>query len=328
MSGRNPMLLICFLLTLGSVSMAEGAEVKFHAAAGAEPVVGRYLVTLDASVSSDAAAQAAEGLARSYGGQIERGGSSDARTFAVTMLPSRARSLSVDGRVREVVEVPPPDSRGAAPSRGLTSRQLVPVAQQFPSPGAYAYDGSGNIKAIGSDTFVYDLEGRLVDATVQSNQQSYTYDIYGNRLSATRAQNAVGCLGGTNCEAPSSVDPANNHLLNVTYDDAGNVLTGYDASYPLKHPSRVSLLGRQKAITGKKVSADVIDDRERVTVLMIAEKELTFVVDRHQVVRRERDGAAPQGVCRRVATPAWSHQVRTTQQISRRARSRPLHSRM
>ena len=96
----------------------------------------------------------------------------------------------------------------------------------------------------------------------------------------------------------------------------------------LEDPPRVSLLGRQKGIAREKVSADVIDDGERVTVLMIAEEELTFVVDRHQIVRCDCDGASPQRMCRRIASPARGHEIGTTQDIAGRARCRPLHARM
>ena len=235
---RNRIVILFLSLILGIVTIAEGAE-KYRPAPGAEPVIGRYLVTLDSSVAAGAVDISAQSLAHGYGGQLELYAASDGRTFAVTMLPSRARSLSADPRVREVVEVPQQDSReaapAAAPSAALTARHLVPVTQQFSSPGSYTYDGSGNIKTIGNDSFVYDHLGRLVDSFVLNNsQQSYTYDIYGNRLSATRGMNALGCLGGTTCEAAVTMretPSTTNHLANVTYDDAGNVLQGYGATY-------------------------------------------------------------------------------------------------
>ncbi len=69
---------------------------------------------------------------------------------------------------------------------------------------------------------------------MQTNRQTYAYDVYGNRLSATRWNGAIGCLGGTNCEAPVTMretPSTTNHLAGVTYDDAGNVKQGYDATY-------------------------------------------------------------------------------------------------
>src|SRR5258706_442028 len=145
------------------------------------------------------------------------------------MKRARARTLSADPRVREVVEVPQPDEAGpsaspAAPSRADLSRHgLVPVVQDSSSSGTYLYDGSGNIKFIGSDSFVYDNLGRLKKAIVQGSQQSYTYDTFGNRILTMRASGAAGCVGG--CEAPSTVFEQNNHLTGATYDEAGNVKT-------------------------------------------------------------------------------------------------------
>ncbi len=218
-------------LVLGVVPLAEGAELKFRPASAVEPVIARYLVTLDTSINADDAGTTAESLTHSYGGRLESY-AQDPHTFAVTMTPSRARTLSSDPRVRTVVEVAQPDRRLDEPSAplaaSLASNHLV--SRPLSTSGVYAY-GAGNIKAIGNDTFVYDGEQRLVDATVQGNRQTYVYDIYGNRTSATRVGNAINCLGNTNCEAPVTVLSSTNHLDNVTYDEAGNVLTGYGAAY-------------------------------------------------------------------------------------------------
>jgi RHS repeat-associated protein len=103
--------------------------------------------------------------------------------------------------------------------------------QDSTDSGTYVYDGSGNIKFIGSDSFTYDSLGRLKVAIVQANQQSYNYDAFGNRTSATRANGASGCAGGTVCEAAVTVLGQSNHLAEQTYDDAGNVQTGFGAAY-------------------------------------------------------------------------------------------------
>jgi hypothetical protein len=59
--------------------------------------------------------------------------------------------------------------------------------------GTYAYDGMGNIRAIGADTYVYDTAGRLVSGTAGVQQtpavvsrQDYSYDAFGNRTGASR----------------------------------------------------------------------------------------------------------------------------------------------
>jgi RHS repeat-associated protein len=266
MSPNHRMLFLCLSLALSTI--AEGSNLKFRAAPGPEPVVGRYLVTLDASVAEDRAGALPEALARAYDGQLEPYASADVRQFAITMLPARARTLSADPRVREVVEIAQPDQTMAVPpspssaTAGLARQHLVPVAQHSTSSGTYLYDGSGNIKSIGTDTFIYDSLGRLKEGTVQGNQQSYTYDAFGNRLTATRASGAVGCAGGTACEAAVTVLAQSNHLSGVTYDEAGNVTSGFGAAYTYDGTGMV---------TGATVGSDQRDfaytaDDERIAV--------------------------------------------------------------
>jgi RHS repeat-associated protein len=236
MNWHKRTLFLSLLFTFNALALANGDGAKFAAARGPEPVIGHYLVTLVSSVNSELSAATAEALARAYEGQREPFASSDVRQFAITMLPGRARTLSSDPRVLEVVEiaqpdqtaVPPPSSSAAA---NLTRQHLVPIAQDSTTSGTYLYDGSGNIKLIGTDSFTYDSVGRLKVAIVQGNQQSYNYDAFGNRTSATRATNAVGCAGGTACEATVTVLGQSNHLAEQTYDDAGNVKTGFGATY-------------------------------------------------------------------------------------------------
>jgi RHS repeat-associated protein len=218
-------------------AFANGPEPKFHPAPGIAPVVGRYLVTLDPSVTADVAHASAEALAQAYVGQLEPYASPDIRQFAIAMLPPRARALSADSRVREVVEIAHPDDALAPPpppssaTAGLTRQQLVPITRDSSSSGTYLYDGSGNIKSIGTDSFLYDSVGRLKVAIVQGNQQTFTYDPFGNRTATVTANGAIGCVGG--CDVPdTAVTPQNNnHLAAATYDDAGNVKTGFGAVY-------------------------------------------------------------------------------------------------
>lgn len=101
------------------------------------------------------------------------------------------------------------------------------------SSGAYAYDGTGNTKAIGSSSFLYDNLSRIGSATVftgqtgggSSIQKTFTYDVYGNLLSGAGPAN-------------NAVDPATNRLQSPpnTYDGAGNLTVwnlgptyGYDS---------------------------------------------------------------------------------------------------
>jgi len=216
---------------------AKGAELKFHPAPGIPPVVGRYLVTLDPSVTADLAHSSAEALARAYVGQLEPFASSDVRQFAIAMLPTRARTLSADSRVLDVVEMAHPDDALAPPpppasvTAALVRPHLVPITRDSSSSGTYLYDGSGNIKSIGTDSFVYDPVGRLTVAIVQGNQQTFTYDPFGNRTATATANGAAGCVGGCDVANTAVTPQNNNHLSAATYDDAGNVKTGFGAVY-------------------------------------------------------------------------------------------------
>jgi len=83
-------------------------------------------------------------------------------------------------------------------------------------PRTYTYDGSGNITAVGSDTFAYDSVDRLKQASVNGKTESYVYDAFGNLT-----QKAV-TGGGT---VTVAVDSASNRISGSGYDPSGNLLT-------------------------------------------------------------------------------------------------------
>jgi RHS repeat-associated protein len=97
--------------------------------------------------------------------------------------------------------------------------------------GTYVYDGMGNIRAIGADTYIYDTAGRLVSGTADMqrtgilSRQDYSYDAFGNRTSASRITGSVDCLGG--CEQSPAIDPVTNHITGngAVYDAAGNLIS-------------------------------------------------------------------------------------------------------
>ena len=103
-----------------------------------------------------------------------------------------------------------------------------PASAALWSTGAYAYDGAGNVKAIGTHTFTYDKVNRLTAANVYLEPtssttlrtQSYTYDAFGNVLT-------VG--GGSARNTPTA--PSTNRLTGATYDAAGNTLTWNGNTY-------------------------------------------------------------------------------------------------
>lgn len=95
---------------------------------------------------------------------------------------------------------------------------------------AYSYDGSGNIRQIGNDRFVYDRVGRLTQAEVNGVVRTYTYDAFGNR---TNCLHAPGTGTESDCQWGMTIDPKSNRVIGVEYDRAGNVETfsGHHYSY-------------------------------------------------------------------------------------------------
>jgi hypothetical protein len=83
------------------------------------------------------------------------------------------------------------------------------------STGAYGYDGAGNIKAMGAQTFAYDKVSRLTTANLYLEPtssatlrtQSYTFDAFGNLQSITGSS-------ARNTPTTSSI----NDLSGGTYD--------------------------------------------------------------------------------------------------------------
>ena len=77
--------------------------------------------------------------------------------------------------------------------------------------GNYAYDGAGNIRSIGADTFNYDVLSRLLSATVGHSfqggsvtvQVGYTYDNFGNLLTRDILNDAAvqAAIGTTEAQA-------------------------------------------------------------------------------------------------------------------------------
>jgi RHS repeat-associated protein len=118
---------------------------------------------------------------------------------------------------------------------GIVAWHAAAFAQTCPPgvswcSGAYAYDGMGNIRAIGADTYVYDTAGRLVSGTADVqrtpavvSRQDYSYDAFGNRTGASRTAGSVNCPGG--CELSPAIDPVTNHITGsgAQYDAAGNL---------------------------------------------------------------------------------------------------------
>lgn len=146
----------CSLVVL-VVAAATAEEPKFRPAAGNEPVTATYRVTLEEGFAD--AGNTAREIASTYGGRIESDPGAGQQSFAISMPPSRARVMSMDGRVQRLVE---------------QRARFEPVVNSSGSlQWTYSYDGSGNISKVRmettgvDDTFVYDTAGRLVSGMVE-----------------------------------------------------------------------------------------------------------------------------------------------------------------
>lgn len=94
------------------------------------------------------------------------------------------------------------------------------------STGTYAYDGAGNIKAIGPNSFAYDGASRLVSAEMgiggQTNTQDYHMDGFGNIQAVTTNDLARRMI-------PTSLTTDRISGFGAAYDAAGN-LTAWGGS--------------------------------------------------------------------------------------------------
>ena len=83
--------------------------------------------------------------------------------------------------------------------------------------GAYAYDGAGNIKAIGGQQYLYDRMSRLVSGDIEipgsTKTQELTYDAFGNLTG----------LETDGVALATPVDSTTNRLTAGTYDAGGNL---------------------------------------------------------------------------------------------------------
>jgi RHS repeat-associated protein len=92
----------------------------------------------------------------------------------------------------------------------------------------YTYDGSGNVRQIDKDKFVYDKAGRLVQAQINGITRVYTYDAFGNRTGCTHQP---GTTDLSDCQLGLTIDSSSNRVNGVAYDGVGNVRSYYGHTY-------------------------------------------------------------------------------------------------
>src|SRR5947199_4020262 len=147
---------LLLLLTCGA---ALGADQPKFVAAGADDVsAGHYVVTLAGTASAEDVAAMKSEVAVIYGATLDAGPSA-VRQFAAAMTPAHAKLLSTDPRISEVAETPRSRPSAAPVATPKSGRHFTPQTSGYGDngqSGTYAYDSSGNITAIGADTYLYD----------------------------------------------------------------------------------------------------------------------------------------------------------------------------
>lgn len=131
-----------------------------------------------------------------------------------------------------VVDTIATDPKNLARPRSIASTNVTGATLW--STGLYSYDGSGNLKKVGANSYTYDRLSRLVDARFYLDPttnatlrgQSYSFDAFGN----LNQINAV-IAGSSGYATPT--DPATNRLSGGTteYDNSGNLRIWNGSSY-------------------------------------------------------------------------------------------------
>ena len=199
---KNILLLAILTLSLAATAIAED---------------GAYVVTLKPTATVNDSGDLATRLARTYGGAVDR---VEGDAIVMRVSESRARLLAADPNVQSVTVA----ADGRRPSGVATE------AINWSGGVDYAYDGSGNIRTIGTDTFSYDVVGRLVSGQTAGVTRTYGYDAFGNRTSCQE--------GGVSCQNGDTVSATSNRLqAPVGYDAAGNVSShgGHTYAYDELH---------------------------------------------------------------------------------------------
>lgn len=171
------------------------------ALAGQEGSVDQtYVVTIKTEDGAADVRAVAGDLIKLYGGTLANDETTPESSVAIRISPARARVLAADPRV-------------------ATMASALETVNWSGGIG-YSYDGSGNVRRVGNDTFTYDHANRLIHANVNTIPRDYTYDAFGNRTGCRQwADTAL----ESNCQRNMSIVANKNRIDGATYDAAGNV---------------------------------------------------------------------------------------------------------
>lgn len=138
---------------------------------------------------------------------------------------------------------------------------------------AYKYDGSGNIRRIGPDVYVYDHFGRVVKADVNRTLREYTYDAFGNRLTCTQAAGTP--LEG-DCQGGYQIDEAanRNRVAGLPYDQRGNLESFESHNY---HYDALNMMTREEFGAARREFIYTADD-ERIAIHDVSSSSFRWTI--------------------------------------------------
>ena len=199
-----------------------------------------YRVTIVLYPGDDPAAVARR-LAAIYRGTLETPIDSNA-SFTISLSQAGAGLMRRDPTVAtmdaaSLAPAVPPDVASGNAAAPAAPGMVQTNATTSWSLGPYHYDGSGNIRAIGFDFYIYDKLGRVVvsaDAPPSMpvvHKQTYTYDPYGNLSSIKTAGRGLTPLSMTGVSNRLSTVSNGSVSAPVGYDAAGNFVSYQGATY-------------------------------------------------------------------------------------------------
>jgi RHS repeat-associated protein len=196
------------------------------AIADAPPGLNAYRVKLVLYPGDDGVA-VAKRLAAMYRGTLEAPVDGEGR-FVIALSPAGADLMGRDPAVDRLERA---DSDIATERVGATAAVATPWKL-----GNYEYDGSGNIRKIGTDVFVYDTRNRLLlsaDASASTvvHRQAYTYDSFGNLATITTARAGQAMISVSSSSNQVSAVSVGSAAESVAYDRSGNMTAYGDATY-------------------------------------------------------------------------------------------------
>jgi RHS repeat-associated protein len=197
-----------------------------------------YRVTIVLYPGDDPAA-VAKRLAAMYRGTLETPVDGNG-SFTISLSDAGAGLMRRDPMVAEMdspsLALPAATTSGSATAALPVSQRPVETnATTSWSLGAYQYDGSGNIRKIGSEFYVYDQLGRIVvSADAQPSvvhKQTYTYDSYGNLRSINTAGRGATTLVMSGVSNRLASVSSGSVSAPVGYDGSGNFVSYLGATY-------------------------------------------------------------------------------------------------